>query len=114
MEGDIMSQAIYSRAVRELFQTTYGKLEDRDRIKVVQLFDRLLAYGLSIHLDDLRHLCRNAGYHACADDIGKLYDTLYLICHELESPSATDHWRPEIMDRILGRCKETQAWEVQQ
>lgn len=98
-----MSEAIYSRAVRELFQHTYGRLEDRDRIKVVQLFDRLLADANSIHVDDLRRLCKDAGYsESTADEIGQLYDDLCLIRSELEDPRTLDHWRPEIIAEIIG------------
>jgi hypothetical protein len=82
-----MTQAIYSRAMSELFQRTCGRLEDRDQIKVVQLFDKLLAAGRSIHIDELRRLCRDTGYDEwIGDQIGHLYDTLCLIRHEIEKP----------------------------
>jgi hypothetical protein len=109
-EACIMSEAIYSRAVRELFQHTYGRLEDRDRIKVVQLFDKLLKESHSIHVDDLRRLCKDTGYADwMADDIGQLYDTLCLIRHELEDPRTIDCWPIKIMDGILGRCEEVES-----
>jgi hypothetical protein len=104
-----MSEAIYGRAVTELFQRTYGRLEDRDRIKVVQLFDRLLERGHARHVDDLRRLCRDAGYdESSADDIGHLYDTLCLIRHELENPSTIDYWPPELMQQITAKeiCRD--------
>ena len=96
-----MSYAIYERATRELFGATYGKLEDRDRIKVVQLFDRLLAAGHSIHVDELRRLCTQMGYaQPTADDIGLLYDDLCLIRHDLEDPCTVDYWPPERIAKI--------------
>lgn len=97
-----MSREIYSRAVHELFQCTCGRFEDRDRIKVVQLFDRLLKRDHSIHVDDLHRLCREAGYDKqTADNIGHLYDALYLIRHELEDPRTIDYWPPETIERMI-------------
>lgn len=97
-----MCDAIYRRAVEELFQATYGRLEDRDRMKVVQLFDRLWTRGFHIHVDDLRRICRQAGYREdTADEIGRLYDDLVLIRGELESPRTLDYWPPERMERII-------------
>lgn len=98
-----MSEKIYKRAVGELFDSTHGGLADRDRIKVVQLFDKLLARGYSIHIDDLRRLCRNAGYEDwAADHIGQLYDALYLVRRELEDPTTIDYWPTEIIETIIG------------
>jgi hypothetical protein len=102
LEATTMSEPIYRRAVHELVPRTYGRLEDRDRIKVVQLFDRLLGQGYSIHVDDLRRLCRDAHYQQwVADDIGRLYDTLCLIRHELEDPRTIDYWPPETIERVI-------------
>jgi len=84
-----------------LFQSTYGGLADRDRIKVVQLFDRLLKKGHSIHVDDLRRLCRNTGYsEETAYDIGLLYDDLYLI-RQLDNPHTIDYWLPGRIEQII-------------
>jgi len=104
-----MSEVIYAKAVRELFQSTYGRLEDRDQIKVVQLFDILLKQGHSVHVDDLRRLCTDAGYdESVADDIGHLYDTLHLIRLKLEDPSAINYWPPELMQQITAKeiCRD--------
>jgi len=74
-----MSEFVYQRAVDALIKT-YGEIADRDRIKVVQLFDLLLDRGHSIHVDDLRRICKNAGYsQETADEIGTLYDDLDLV-----------------------------------
>jgi len=98
-----MSHAVYERAAEALFHTTYGGLADRDRIKVVQLFDRLLAAGYSVHSDELRVMCRDAGYdQPTADDIGLLFDDLCLIRRELENPSTINYWSPERMEQIIG------------
>lgn len=98
----MMSEAIYRTAVHELFQRTYGKLEGRDEIKVVQLFDRLLTAGHSLHVDELRHTCTDAGYdESTADHIGHLYDTLCLIRRDVDTDNAIDYWPPEQMQRIL-------------
>lgn len=100
--GEFMSYAIYERAASELFDSTYGGLADRDRIKVVQLFDRLLAKGHSIHVDELRRLCRDVGYDdATADHIGLLYDDLYLIRRQLENPHTIDYWLSERIDQVI-------------
>jgi hypothetical protein len=97
-----MCDAIYRRVVKELFQDTYGGLADRDRIKVVQLFDKLLAKGLLIHVDDLRRICRQAGYaEYAADGIGRIYDDLVLIREELEDPQTLDCWPPERVERFI-------------
>jgi hypothetical protein len=97
-----MCDVIYRRAVEELFRDTYGRLEDRDRIKVVQLFDRLWARGFRIHVDDLRRICRQAGYREdTADEIGRLYDDLVLIREELENPQTLDCWPPERIERVV-------------
>jgi len=96
-----MSEAIYGRAVHELFRCTRGGLADRDQIKVLQLFDRLLEAGHSIHVDDLRRLCKEIGYgEFTSDHIGQLYDTLCLIRHELDDPSTIDYWPPELMQQV--------------
>lgn len=101
-----MCDAIYRRAVNELFQSTYGRLDDRDRIKVVQLFDKLLAKELWIHVDDLRRICRQAAYSQdAADEIGRLYDDLVLIRKELENPQTSDHWPPERIQRIVSEIE---------
>jgi hypothetical protein len=98
----MMCEAIYRRAVKELWQSTYGGLADRDRIKVVQLFDKLLAKGFRIHVDDLRRICNQAHYaDYAADGIGRLYDDLVLIREELKSPQTLDCWPPERMERII-------------
>ncbi len=97
-----MSEMIYQEAVKELFSNTYGGLADRDRIKVVQLFDKLLAKGIQIHVDDLRRICRDAGNaDYAADGIGRLYDDLVLIRNELENPQTLDYWPAETIDRII-------------
>jgi hypothetical protein len=96
-----MCDAIYRRAVTELFHDTYGGLADRDRIKVVQLFDRLLERGFRIHVDDLRGICREVGYDELgADGIGLIYDDLVLIREEMVSPQTLDYWPPERMKGI--------------
>ena len=93
----------YRRGVTELFAKTYGGLADRDRIKVVQLLDRLIARGLHIHVDDLRRICREVGYaEYAADDIGRIYDDLVLVREELENPLTLDYWPPERIERIVG------------
>jgi hypothetical protein len=98
----MMCDTIYRRAVEELIQDTYGRLEDRDRIKVVQLFDKLLARGFRVHVDDLRRTCRQAGYGKdTADEIGRLYDDLVLIREELENPQTLDYWPPEKIGRVI-------------
>ena len=97
-----MSYAIFQRAASALFHSTYGGLADRDRIKVVQLFDRLLAKGHSIHVDELRRLCRDAGYNeSTADDIALLYDDLRLIRGELNSSGTIDYWPAERIEQII-------------
>jgi hypothetical protein len=97
-----MCDAIYRRAMSELFPRTYGGLPDRDRMKVVQLLDRLIARGLHIHVDDLRRMCREVGYaEYAADDIGRIYDDLILIREELENPQTLDYWPPERIERII-------------
>ena len=96
-----MSHAIYKRAVKALLET-YGTPDDRDWIKVVQLFDRLLTKGHSIHVNDLRQLCKDAGYDGfTSDDIGRHYDILRLIRKELENSSTIDYWQPERIDQII-------------
>jgi len=97
-----MSESIYARAVKELFDATYGTLADRDRIKVAQLFDRLLDQDIRMHVDDLRRLCRQAGYDEhIADDIGLIYDDLVLYRDELESPNTIDYWPTQRMQQII-------------
>lgn len=97
-----MCDAIYRRAVEELFHDTYSGLADRDRIKVTQLFDRLLERAFRIHVDNLRRICREAGYDEyAADRIGLIYDDLVLIKEELVSPQTLDYWPPERMERII-------------
>lgn len=99
-----MSQEIYGRAVQELVQRAYNAIPGRDEIKTVQLFDRLLERGHSIHVDDLRRLCKDAGFdELTANHIGHLYDTLCLIRHELDNPNTIDYWPSEIMGRIVAR-----------
>src|SRR3974390_2192953 len=98
----MMCDAIYRRAVEELFQATYGRLEDRDRIKVAQLFDKLRARGFGVHVDDLRRICRQAGYgEDTADEIGRLYDDLVLIREELENLQTLDYWPPEKIEQVI-------------
>jgi hypothetical protein len=98
----MMCDAIYRRAVTELFPRTYGGVADRDRIKVVQLFDRLRARGFYIHVDGLRRICKQAGYGGdTADEIGRIYDDLVLIREELENPQTLDYWPPERIERII-------------
>ena len=97
-----MCDSIYRRAVTELFPRTYGGLADRDRVKVVQLFDRLRARGFRIHVDDLRRICRQVGYgEDTADEIGRLYDDLALIREELENSQTLDYWPPEKIERVI-------------
>jgi len=101
-KGKMMCDAIYRRAVEELWHKTYGKLEDRDRIKVVQLFDKLHTKGFRVHVDDLRRICRQAGYREdAADEIGRLYDDLVLIREELENPQTLDYWPPERIEWVI-------------
>ena len=88
-----------------MFRTTRGGFADRDRIKVVQLFDRLLAAGHSVHVDELRAMCRDVGYdQPTADDIGHLFDDLCLIRCELNDPSTIDYWPPERIKRIISEA----------
>lgn len=108
-----MSHEVYARATHALFQNTYGRLEDRDQIKVVQLFDKLLKAGHLTHVDDLRRLCRDAGYDSgTADDIGHLYDTLRLIRLELEKPGAFDYWPDKLLCPILMSHQEGESTEA--
>jgi hypothetical protein len=103
LKGGLMCYEIYERASRELFPRTYRKLEDRDRIKVAQLFDKLLAKGHWIHVDELADLCTQAGYdETTAKDIGRLYDDLCLIRRELEDPDTIEYWPPERIEQIIG------------
>ena len=109
-----MCDAIYRRAVKELFPSTYGRLADRDRIKVVQLFDKLLAKELRIHVDDLRPICCQAGYtQDVADEIGRLYDDLVLIRGELENLKTLDHWPPERIERIISKATSEDIEEAE-
>jgi len=95
-----MSEFVYQRAVDALIKT-YGEIADRDRIKVVQLFDLLLDRGHSIHVDDLRRICKNAGYsQETADEIGTLYDDLDLV-RKLKNPDTIDYWPPKRIDQIV-------------
>jgi hypothetical protein len=96
-----MSYTIYKRAVGKLL-SKYGVIGDQDRIKVVQLFDRLLAKDHSIHVDDLRRLCRDVGYDdATANQVGSLYDDLYLIRRHLENSHTLDYWPADQIDEII-------------
>jgi len=95
-----MSEFVYQRAVDALIGKC-GELADRDRIKVVQLFDRLLDRGHSIHVDDLRRICKDAGYsQETANEIGTLYDDLDLV-RKLKNGHTTDYWPLERLERIL-------------
>ena len=97
-----MSYEIYSRAIQALFKKTHGGLADRDRIKVVQLFDRLLSKGYSIDVNDLRGLCKDIGYDSyTTDNIGFLYDTLDLIRTELDSNKTIDYWPEAVTNNII-------------
>ncbi len=97
-----MSEEIYRRAIKELWERTYGTLEDRDRIKVAELFDKLLDRGHSIHVDEVRRLCKDAGYdeYVC-DRIGHLYDTLILFREKLRDPRTLDHWPENVIEDIV-------------
>lgn len=97
-----MSYDVYERAVKELIRETNGTPADRDWIKVVQLFDRLLDRGHSIHKDTLSQLCRQVGFDDFASDyIGLHYDILGLIRKELDNSDTPDYWRAERIERII-------------
>lgn len=97
-----MSYAIYERAAKELFRETNGTPENRDWIKVVQLFDRLLDKDHSIHVDTLRQLCQHVGYDEFAsDNIARHYDILRLIRKELDNSDTPNYWRAERVGQII-------------
>jgi hypothetical protein len=69
---------IYSKAIKELFQKTYGRFE-HDEDKAIELFDKLLDRGIESHCDTIKELCAKAGYDEYAsEEIGKIYDTISL------------------------------------
>lgn len=97
-----MCTKIYQRAIKDLFHKTYGRLEDRDRIVVAQLFDKLLERGYKIHVDDVTQLCKEIGYDEyIAKDIHQIYDDLLLFREELRNPKTIDYWPNKIFKPII-------------
>jgi hypothetical protein len=71
-------EEIYKKAIKELFQKTYGRFE-HDEEKAIELFDRLLDRGIKSHCDTVKELCLEAGYvKSASEEIGKIYDIISL------------------------------------
>lgn len=81
---------VYERAIRQLFDKTYGRFE-HDEETAIELFDKLLDKGVESHCDTVKQFCRDAGYDECAsEEIAQIYDIIHLYrAYKKKQPS---HW----------------------
>jgi hypothetical protein len=95
------NKTLYKKAVAELYDKTYGKLEDRDVTVAVELFDLLLERDKSIDCDILRGLCREEGYDEfTSNELAQIYDFVdvyrkYKEGHEIR------YWDEKMIDNLL-------------
>lgn len=95
------NKAIYENAVAELFHKTYGGLADRDVIVAVELFDLLLEREKSIHPDDLKPLCKKAGFDDfTSDKLAQICDFVD-VYRKYKGGDEIQHWTEEMIDNLL-------------
>ncbi len=81
---------IYRKAIPELWQKTYGRME-HDEKQAIELFDKLLDRGIESHCDTVKELCREAGYDEYASEkIGHIYDVISL--YKAHQESSMVYW----------------------
>jgi len=94
-------ETVYKKAVAELFSRTYGRLEDRDVIVAVELFDLLLDHGKSIHPDTLKALCKKVGYDdSTIGELAQIYDFVD-VYRRYKGGIESRRWNENMIDNLL-------------
>lgn len=92
---------VYQKAVQSLSSKVNGGLADRDVIVAIELFDRLLDRGVTIHPDDLGDICKKA----CLDEFAA--ERLPLIFDVVEKYRKYKHgeeyprWKDVVIDSFF-------------
>lgn len=95
------NETIYKNAVAELFEKTYGRLEDRDVTVAVELFDLLLERDKSIHCDTLKELCKEVGYaDVTSAELAQIYDFVD-VYRKYKKGRVIRYWDDKMIDNFL-------------
>ena len=100
------SYCVYEKAMTELYQLTHGKFE-HDEEKAIELFDKLIDRGTEILPDELKELCRQAGYlEPASKDISQIYDIIKFHKDYLGKSHKNQHWTDEMIEGLYNRRKQ--------
>ena len=93
------AKAVYQKAIQELYRMTHGKF-GRDENKAIELFGKLVGRGTQIHCDEVKEICREAGYDEDASrQIGQIYDCIDILKRYKKS-TIVSCWTEEMIDRL--------------
>jgi hypothetical protein len=93
------AKAVYQKAIQELYRMTHGKFE-RDENKAIELFGKLVGKGTQIHCDEVKEICREAGYDEDASrQIGQIYDCIDILKRYKKS-TIVPCWTEEMIDKL--------------
>ena len=90
---------IYKKAIKLLHKLTYGKFE-HDEEKAIELFDKLIDRGITIHCDTVKDICQEMGYlEPAAQEVGNIYDIID--CYkQYKTGKLISHWTTEMIDEV--------------
>lgn len=95
------NETLYEKAVAELFQKTYGRLEDRDVTVAVELFDLLLEREKRIDTDILKQLCKKVGFHdTTSGELARIYDFVD-VYRKYKEGTELRHWNDKMIDNLV-------------
>ena len=96
----ITETTIHKCAIKWLFRNCAKGSMEHEEIRAIHLFDKLLAKGHSIHVDDITGFCLDAGFdEADSEQITRIYDTIQEF-HQGKTLDDDLYWDEEMIQEI--------------